>query len=718
MDFSDHDIITGVIIHTATKKVVSKTIACYNRANFDAINSELSIFSERFLENYLNHTVNENWVLLKDALTSLISRFVPTIGIKTNNNTPWFNRQLQRLNNKKKRLYRLAGKDRLSTSWLKYKKCDKEYQSLLKTTRRNFYNHDLSSMLLNNPRKFWRVINPRNNPDIILSGSNGATIPESQCAQLLNNAFASVFTQEDACPSPALTLNISSGSPMPEIMIEEAGIYLLLNKLKTSSASDNLGFNNKLLKNISCSMSVILTALFSQSLSHGSIPDDWRIAKVVPFFKSGDRTSPLNYRPISLTNTICKQLEHIIHSQIIQYLEKHNIIYKYQHGFRRGYSCDTQLAGFTHDLHSSLDASNQVDAIFLDFSKAFDRVPHHRLLLKLRRLNIHTNVLAWITDFLSSRTQFTSVNSSNSSFVQVTSGVPQGSVLGPLLFLVYINDLPNGLTSRVRLFADDCVIYRNISSDTDRQALQADLDTLNAWCSDWLMTLNLSKTKCMSFTRSSTRIPTTYFLNNNTLELVSTYKYLGVHFQSNLKWHNHINQTLASANRTLGVIKHNLKQAPSHIRKLAYLTLIRPKIEYASAIWDPSQEYIMRDIESLQNRAVRFIFSDYSPYASVTALKNRAELASLSLRRRHARLTLFHKLYHHERLRDDFFHSPTVTFPRRDHSCKVKRITCHSFTFANSFIPRTIIDWNNLPQHIATEANLTKFQDFLKNEVT
>lgn len=124
------------------------------------------------------------------------------------------------------------------------------------------------------------------------------------------------------------------------------------------------------------------------------------MAKVVPFFKSGDRTSPLNYRPISLTSTICKLIEHIIHSQIIKYLEDHNLIFKHQHGFRRGYSCDTQLAGFIHDIHSSIDAGIQADAIFLDFSKAFDRVPHHRLILKLTQLNIDPTVVIWIKDFL------------------------------------------------------------------------------------------------------------------------------------------------------------------------------------------------------------------------------------------------------------------------------------------------------------------------------
>lgn len=306
----------------------------------------------------------------------------------------------------------------------------------------------------------------------------------------------------------------------------------------------------------------------------------------------------------------------------------------------------------------------------------------------------------------------------NSSSVPVTSGVPQGSVLGPLLFLIFINDLPKRVSSKIRLFADDCVIYRKITNDADRHALQTDLEEVTTWCSSWLMSLNASKTKLMSFTNHSTRLPTTYLLNNTSIELTSTYKYLGVHLQSDLTWHYHINTVLASANRAFGLLKRNLKHAPSHLKKLAYITLIRPKIEYASAIWDPDQTYIINNIESLQNRAARFIYSDYSRFTSVTALKQRAELEPLSRRRHFARLTLFHKLYYHRTLHNDFFSSPHVVFPRRDHDNKVARITCRSSLYAKSFIPRTIIEWNNLASYIATESNLSSFQAFLREKFT
>lgn len=221
----------------------------------------------------------------------------------------------------------------------------------------------------------------------------------------------------------------------------------------------------------------------------------------------------------------------------------------------------------------------------------------------------------------------------------------------------------------------------------------------------------------MSFTKRPNRIATSYSLNNTAVELTTTYKYLGVYLSSDLSWNYHINVILASANRSLGLLKHNLKHAPSHLRKLAYITLIRPKIEYACAIWDPYQAYLINNIESLQNRAVRFIFSDYSRHSSVSALKIRAELPDLFQRRTVSRLSLFHKLYHHPLLHDDFFSSPVAILPRRDHPFKVKRFACHTFNYSQSFIPRTIVDWNALPSHIATVIDSVKFHELIMTEV-
>lgn len=204
----------------------------------------------------------------------------------------------------------------------------------------------------------------------------------------------------------------------------------------------------------------------------------------------------------------------------MSHLESISYFYPHQHGFRKHYSCQTQLAEFTHDLLQQMDNNLQVDAVFLDFSKAFDRVSHNHLLAKLSSLNIPFNLLSWIEHFLKGRTQFTSANHHESDLTNVTSGVPQGASLSPVLFLIYINDLPLNINSKLRLFADDCVLYTTITSTNDHNNLQTDLNNISLWCNKWHMPLNLTKCKSLSFTRKHVISQHTYHINSVPISLV------------------------------------------------------------------------------------------------------------------------------------------------------------------------------------------------------
>lgn len=262
------------------------------------------------------------------------------------------------------------------------------------------------------------------------------------------------------------------------------------------------------------------------------------------------------------------------------------------YGFRRGLSCETQLYEFTTDLHFNLDSSFQTDVIYLDFSKAFDRVPHRRLITKLSALSIDPLIISWIKTFLTDRVQFTAVANHLSNNVIVTSGVPQGSVLGPLLFLIFINDIPNEISSTIRLFADDCVLYRRISSIADQIILQNDLSNIQQWCSRWLMQLNINKCKVMQVSRKRNNLSFQYSVNAKFLTQADSYRYLGVVISSNLTWSEHIQKLIAESAKSLGYIKRSLTSCPPKIRQLAYETFTRTKLEYASAIWNPHQNYL------------------------------------------------------------------------------------------------------------------------------
>ena len=218
-------------------------------------------------------------------------------------------------------------------------------------------------------------------------------------------------------------------------------------------------------------MAPALSLIFQKSLTTGELPLSWLRANITPIFKKGDRSLASNYRPISLTSICCKILEHIIFSNIMNHFDQYAILTDRQHGFRRKHSTESQLILTTHDLANSLNNKSQTDMIIMDFSKAFDTVPHNRLLNKLNRYGIHNNTHTWISNFLKRRKQRVVVGGEHSTWTNVVSGVPQGTVLGPLLFLTYINDLPDNIHSTVRLFADDCVLYREIKNESDSHEL-------------------------------------------------------------------------------------------------------------------------------------------------------------------------------------------------------------------------------------------------------
>ena len=272
------------------------------------------------------------------------------------------------------------------------------------------------------------------------------------------------------------------------------------------------------------------------------------------------------YRPVSLTCVSCKIFEHIICSHIHKHLEKFNILTALQHGFRACLSCETQLLVTLQDLFTYRDKKVQVDMAILDFSKAFDTVPHDRLLGKLEHYGITGPILTWISGFLKLREQRVVVGGAASSTANVDSGVPQGTVLGPLLFLLHINDLPLEVESQVRLFADDCLLYRPIRSVEDQLVLQRDLDRLKLWGDKWGMRFNASKCNIMRISRSRDPLTKFYTLGGPVLQEVESAKYLGITISNELGWSTHIAGTASKGGCTLGFLKHNLKSCPEKLK--------------------------------------------------------------------------------------------------------------------------------------------------------
>ncbi|CAC5377680.1 unnamed protein product [Mytilus coruscus] len=264
----------------------------------------------------------------------------------------------------------------------------------------------------------------------------------------------------------------------------------------------------------------------SVSINIGTIPDEWKSANICPLFKKNDRTIPSDYRPVSLTCITCKLLEHVIYSNLMQHFEDPNILNSRQHAFRRRHSCETQPINVIHDWATSIDNRKQTDIFILDFEKAFDTVPHELLKSKLHKYGVPKNILNWINAFLSTRSQCVIVNGTKSKTSTVLSGVPQGTVLVPILFLVHINDIAENVTSEIRLFADDCVCYRKIKNEDDCAELQKDIDTLGNWATNWGMRFQPIKCNMMTLSRKKKITSFKYTLKNTELQFLTSIKYL------------------------------------------------------------------------------------------------------------------------------------------------------------------------------------------------
>ena len=500
---------------------------------------------------------------------------------------------------------------------------------------------------------------------------------------------------------------------MPEIKVTVSGVEKLLKNLQPHKASGPDDVPARVLKECATSISPILQKIYQKSLSTGNLPEDWLNANVTPIYKKGDRTKPSNYRPISLTCIACKQLEHILHSNIMNHLEKFSLLNNRQHGFRSGRSCETQLAGLVNDLAQILDSRSQIDLCIMDFSKAFDMVPHQRLLSKLDHLGIRGDIKKWIEGFLTKRHQKVIIDGKSSSNSLVNSGVPQGTVLGPLLFLAYINDLPDSVSSDVRLFADDLILYREIVSPQDSEKLQQDIDSLCKWESTWQMKFNSSKCFIMRMTHKKKPIQYQYKLWDTVLQEVDHHPYLGVELSKNLTWAKHINQTAMKSNKMLGLLRRNLGTCTQSTKDIAYKTLVRPRLEYCSAIWDPHQKVHIDNLEKVQRRAARFVTNNYKRTSSVTKIIEDLKWDTLQKRRTMARLTVLHKETH-SKIPSNIHHllveNGCKPQTRQHHSLNYNTIQSNKDCYRYSLYPRTIPIWNSLSPSVKSATNTCNFK--------
>lgn len=715
---SDHKIVSCCLqypsaIHT---KATTKRVPAFKRADDAAIMTYLALEFSNFLDLYSNEhsTVNMIWSTFSNIVRHCIDNFVPTVTKSIKKHNPWITRDIIHMKRKLKRLRKAQKVHPRSCIASEIPALARSLKKQVNLAKKRFLSHSLHSFIKTAPHKFWRYISVKHTNKAYTPTPGG-----KQTADHFNSYFQSVFTADNGLLQRDQFRPSGVDTPLDTPFISQAGVLSLLLNLDEKKSTGPDDIPNAFLKRYAEPVSKFLQLIYLKSLRVGHLPADWKLAKIIPVHKSGDTFSPANYRPISLTCTSCKILEHIILKYLTEFVESHNILHSNQHGFRSGLSTVTQLVETLHDFAKDVNSQLQTDVIFMDFSKAFDRVSHLKLNYKLRCLLGEGPLTRWIEDYLSDRYQYVQYNAHVSDTVPVLSGVPQGSVLAPMLFLLYINDITKHVDVNIRLFADDCVLYHTIKTEDDQTKLSNSLYKVSQWCSDWQMVLNAEKTVYMNITNKKSTLTFPYSINGTPLRNVSQYKYLGVTISSDLSWNAHVQQISKKAMNKLFFLKRSLAGSTFETRSLAYTSLIRPTLEYASITWFPHTKYNIAALERVQRKAVRFIFNRYRRSDSPTELLRQAGLTTLSNRARVHRLKFLYLL-----LKNNFKINPRsfVTYSsaretRHKHKFTLEEFRPTNNVFRFSFFPRVVRDWNALDEITVTQPTLELFSELVERAV-
>ena len=468
------------------------------------------------------------------------------------------------------------------------------------------------------------------------------------------------------------------------------------------------GIPPKLLMETVEQISTPLASVFNLSLIEGGVPFEWKEANIIPLFKKGSRNKSENYRPMSLTSVICKLVERLIKDHMVDFLVKHNLLNSSQHGFLKVRSCLTNMLCFLEEITKWIDVGSPVDIIYLDFQKAFDKVPHQRLLLKLKAHGIMDSITDWIEQWLTDRRQRVVADGEVSNWKSVLSGVHKGSVLGPILFLIYINDLDYSITSNVLKFADDTKLFRKVNTDGNKQHLQNDLDRLVKWSEKWQMLLNFGKCKCLHTGHGNLNV--NYKMGDTVLGTTVKEKDLGVTISADMKVSEQCGIAASKGNQILGLIRRNITYKGKKLIIPLYKTIVIPHLEYCIQAWRPYRKKDIDTLERIQRRATKMI-PELRDLSYDERLKE-CGLTTLETRRlRGDQIEVFKILNGYENIDRNMFFSLKKDSRTRGHEVKLVKDQCRLDIRKHSFSQRTINEWNKLSTDCVTDSSVNMFKN-------
>lgn len=618
--------------------------------------------------------------------------------------SPWYDNNLRLLKRKMMRMFRKFKEQNRLEDWYSYKQLRNDYQQKLDEAETKYVSKMSSNLATSrNTRSWWNTVKwligrgaDTSYPTIKVD-DNFITDNREKASQF-NLFFLSHSTIDTS--NAVLPEQPSSSVELDKIIATESEVSDLIKSIDTSKATGADGISPKLVHLAGPAIIPSITKLINLSLSHGVVPKSWKEANVIPLYKKGDRSDINNYRPVSILPCLSKILERIVFKHVFNYFRDNNLLTPHQSGFRPGDSTVNQLSYLYHVFAHALDNKKELKIVFCDISKAFDRCWHDGILFKLRSLGIGGDLITWFKNYLTDRYQRVVIRGQSSEAGVIKAGVPQGSVLGPLLFLVYINDLPSGIRSNIKLFADDATIYLEFKdANQAAEVLNEDLSYIQAWADQWLVKFSPTKTKSMtiSFKRDNTVPPLT--LNNVVLDNVEHHKHLGITISKNLSWSLHVRNILDSVSTMGDVLKKLKYQVDRKSLETIYFTFIRPKLEYGCHIWDNCNTKDSNLLEKFQLDIARTVSGARKGTGS-NIIYQELGWHSLKSRREASKLKYFSNVvnkdtppYLYELLPGTVGESRVLR-----HSNNIRTMKCRTETFNSSFIPTTIRLWNSLEE--------------------
>lgn len=517
----------------------------------------------------------------------------------------WFGRDLQQLVILKKIAHKRYKTTLNAYHYAQFKSLRTQCKNLASLRHSEYINH-IESSIPTNIKAFWSYTNglriSSGVPHEMIYGDQKSTDPEEMC-ELFSKFFSSVYKSTSASPG---LFPCYSYSNLSSITVSDEEVGRKLSRLDVYKGAGPDGIPPCVLRHCHLELAPILSSVFNLLLLKGVFPDNLKLGYVVPIHKSGATNSVTNYRPIVLQSIVAKVFESLVLDRLC--FSFRSLISPNQHGFMSGRSTVTNLVLFQHYVMGAFSNNHQVDCLQLDFSKAFDRVSHSILLHKLESLGVGGSLLRWMRSYLTDRTLMVKFASSLSTPFAVTSGVPQGSHLGPLLFNLFLDDITKLIKSEHLFFADDIKIFTMITCQGDWEALQTSLDAVCSWCEENSMDLNVSKSCVITFSRTKQPFMVDYQVGGKSLPRNDVVKDLGVTFTTSLNPSQHVKNICAHSNKMLGFIVRSTKDMSSiSCLSTLYKALVRPRLEYASVVWSPYQATLIEKLEAVQRRFLRLV---------------------------------------------------------------------------------------------------------------